>query len=324
MKNQYQLIEEDPQLINSLTPSTSQQMPPIQPESPPLVPSGPAPLAALQKPEAPAPSVQLPGMPPEMTPDNITPYLNGQKQKLNRFGPDQRLELQNQLNARQNSLGVKTTEGLKGFADALMSGVARAGNPNWQGQFQAQEQQNAQNQIGAFKDAGDLNTKQVESGMTLDRMDPRSPLSKSAQESYAPLFAKLGYAPGKLQTMSAANIDSALQLMAAYGGKEMEAMIKQYELEIERTRLGAAGIKAKSDEKMAAAKELAGKGKDNFTIGGVSIPFTKISSDSSKLGTKYLEDKLKEDSTSYIRTATNPGTGERMGTKDGKNWEPIQ
>ncbi len=245
MKNQYQLSgdEEDPQLLDGLTAGTSQQAPPTPMPTPPptMAPppatSTPTPAAAAP---ASAPPPQLPGMPPDMTPDTLAPYLNQQKAQISKFGPQEQMALQNNLNARQNSFGNRATEGLKGFADALMMGVARAGNPGFQQQYQAQENQYAQDQKSTLDKARAANVQNVESGMTMDKMNPSSPLSKSSQDAYAPLFEKLGYPPDKIKGMSASNIDNTLQLMAAYGGKEIEAKIKEYELQIENKRMEAA------------------------------------------------------------------------------------
>lgn len=243
------------------------------------------------------PAQKLPGMPPSVTVDELTPYLTKQKQQVSRFGPDETINLQNSLNQRQNSLGNRATSGLKGFADAIMMGVARAGNPGWQQAYDQSEQQFGQNQMASLKDARDANFKQVESGMTIDRMDPASPVSKSAQQAYAPLVAKLGYPPAALSGMSAANIDNTLQLMAAYGGKEIEAMIKEYELAIERARLGQANAKAQSDKEIAAetarlgaAKELSGQKEPSKFFG----LFGGGPTDASEEGTKYLQEKLNE------------------------------
>jgi hypothetical protein len=276
--------------------------------------------------------LKLPGMPPNVTPDEIMPYLQSQKTQLNRFGPQQRMDVQNSLNERQNSLGYKLTDAGKGFADALMMGVARAGNPNWQGQFQQQEQQNAQNQIGALKDAGDLNTRQVESNMALDKMNPTSALSKEMQKTYAPLFQKLGYPTDKLNGMSAANIDSAMQLMAAYGGKEMEAAIKEFEAGIERMKLAAASGKASSQEELErqklglekrklekdAATELL-KGTKNTRVWGMPIPFTSdTSGEEEDLARKSLVSQLETPSGDFDSYYKSLSSGSTYVGPDGK------
>lgn len=301
MKNPYQLAdEEDPQLINSLTPGTSQQMAPVTPQAlPPLASPAMAPKTpVVQVPPPMAPPAQLPGMPPGIGASDLEGYLNKQRTNLNKYGPDQQMELQNNLNERRNSLGYKVADAGKGFADALMMGVAGAGNPGWQNQFEAQENQYGKDQMDTLRGADESQTKKTQAGMTLDQMNPESELSKSAQANYAPLFAKLGYPPGKLKGMSAANIDSALQLMTAYGGKEMEAQIKEYELEIEKMRLGAALSKQSSDEKIATDKNKADIAKDvmnakNSRILGVPIPFTNPASGSAQdAAAKVIDEQL--------------------------------
>lgn len=269
--NGYKLSdEEDPQLLNSLTPGTSDQAAPpvMQPPPPTMAP----PAAAMPPKPAVAPtalppvaSPKLPGMPAGVTPQQISSYLNTQKGGIDKYGADAQMSLQAALNKRHGSFGNNLTDGLKGFADALMMGVARAGNPGFQQQYDQQEQQYAQDQMGALRGANEANLKGTEAKMSLDKMDPNSPLSKTAQDSYAPLFQKLGYPPGKIKTMSAANIDSALNLMTQYGGKEVEAMLKQYDLEIERMRLGANISNQQQERQLAkeknqqeSLKELAG------------------------------------------------------------------
>lgn len=256
---------------------------------PPPTMAAPAPMPAAPPPQ------KLPGMPPTVTPDDLTPYLALQKQQTQRFGPDETIALQKSLNDRQDSFANRLTSGAKGFADALMMGVARAGNPGFQQAYDQGEQQFAQNQMATLKDARDANFKQVESGMTIDRMDPNSPASRSSQQAYAPLVAKLGYPPEALKGMSAANIDNTLQLMAAYGGKEIEAMIKEYELAIERARLGQANAKAQSEKEIAAenqriqaAKDLSGQKEPSKFFG----LFGGGPTDASEKGTQYLEEKL--------------------------------
>lgn len=256
MNNQYLLSdEEDPNLMGDLTPGTSQAMapPPSSPipvASPPMAPLSlmstmPHPQIPTAAPMARTP--QLPGMPPTMNPSDIASYLGKQGQSLEKFGPDKQMALQQQLNARKDSLGYKSGDALSGFADALMQGVSRAGNSNFKGQYETQENQYAQDQMNTLRGANEAQGKNTEAKMTLDKMNPNSVLSKTAQGTYAPLFQELGYPPGKLNGMSAANIDNALQLMAVYGGKEIEAKIKKYELDIERTRTEAALANTQSE-----------------------------------------------------------------------------
>lgn len=338
--NGYKLTgqDEEEQLLGSLTPGASAQTAPAAPPipAPQIVNQGgkqfdftPGPNASLvARTPAPTPEPLVPPVAPSRARSvplpaeaDIAPYLAQQKATISRFGPDERLALQESLNARRNSAGYKTAAGLKGLADAVMQGVARAGNPGWMQQFEAGEAKNAENQVQAFNDARALNKENVQAGMTLDQMDPNSELSKSKQASYAPLFAKLGYPPEALQTMSASNIDSSLSLMAQFGGAEIQAMIKQYELAIERARLQAVTTKTESDERQAeenqrlqAAKELSGQ-TDNARLLGISIPFTKGPTDASEVGTKYLQDKLVASDAPYGPTTSVGGVE--------YEWSPI-
>lgn len=270
-------------------PTTVLPPPPTMAPHPVSVPQAPA--AALPKP--------LPGMPPSVGMSELEPYLNKQKQAITKYGPSEQMALQENLNQRHESVGNKLTSGAKGFADALMMGVARAGNPNWQGQYDDQERQLGQDRMNTLQKAHEGNLKEVESGMNLDAMNPGSEVSKASQEAYGPLFAKLGYPPEAIKGLSGAKIDNALSLMTQMGGAEVQAMIKQYELEIERMRLKGTLSKQASDEEIAkdkgrtdAASELL-KRTGNARIWGIPIPFTSdVSGKEEKAAKKVLMDQM--------------------------------
>lgn len=334
----YLLQDEEPELLGDLTQGTSQQMAPAPiPQQQTLVkappPMAPPPMNSVPAlpPQAPAaPPVKLPGMPDGISPQDFEGYLSAQKKSLDTFGPEAQMGLQKGIDNRRNSLGYKATEGLKGFADALMMGVAGAGNPNWQGQFTQQENQMANEQMNTLKAADEGNLRRTSTNMNIDRMNPQSALSKSLQDSYAPLFEKLGYPPEALARMSAANLESAMALMAQFGGKQVEAMIKKYEAEVagaqfEETKRHNRAVEGsqEADDKRSAASELLKRGADNKTVAGIPIPFTRANDDSTKAAKKVLMGELGEGSTEFIKTATNPKTGEKMGTRDGKTWEKI-
>ncbi len=262
-------VDDDPQMLGDLTKGTSSQVAPAPIAPPPpqtinqdgkqyafspgqqgaltVQNQGVPPPSLLTAPPPVAKSIRLPGMPEGVGPDEIAAYLARQKGQLNKYGPEAQMALQQQLTDRQNSLGNRATEGLNGFGDALMMGVARAGNPGWQQQFQAKEQQNAENQMGALRGAGEANIKRTEAGMSLDRMDPKSDLSKSAQNTYAPLFQKLGYQPAAIRGMSSANIENALSLMTQFGGEQIKAEIQRMQFGLENKKLDASLANINSD-----------------------------------------------------------------------------
>ncbi len=189
------------------------------------------PTAPAQKP--------LPGMPADVDPNEIENYLTGKRGQLAKYGADNQMALQARTDMDRNSLPYMAKDAGKGFADALMMGVAGAGNPNWQGQFENQQNEQANQRMQTMRGANDANLKQIEGGMSLDKMDAKSPLSKSSQQTYAPLFQKLGYQPASINNMSAANIENAIGLMSQYGGEEVKAKIQRAQMDIENKKLDA-------------------------------------------------------------------------------------
>lgn len=234
------MMQEDEEQLN--------QIPPL-PAAPAIPPS---PIAT--PPPQNVPRGAFPGMPPSVTADELQGYLSRQKQSLSKYGPEAQMNLQNKTLSDRDSLGSRLTSGAKGLGDALMQGVAGAGNPGWQQQYENRQDQVAREQMDTLQKADDGNLRRTASSMNIDRMDPGHVLSKSSQETYAPLFEKLGYSPESLKGMSGANIENAIALMAQFGGAEKQALIKEYELEIERARLEAMMGRQASDERMATEK----------------------------------------------------------------------
>lgn len=272
-----------PDLLGDLTPGASTQAAPVDNVSPLPTTLPKVSENALALPSRPAPSpAQAPRLPgfPDLSPQDLDNVFGKYRNAIQKYGPEEGLNLEQDIATQENSFPSRLTSGLKGFADAIMMGVAGAGNPGWEQQYQQAQTLKGQRKLDALKNAGQLNMQQTEAGMTIDKMDPSSELSKVAQATYAPLFQKLNYQLSALKGMSAANIESALALMAQFGGAEKQALIKEFELEIERSRMAAAAGKTASEEEMArqkqrtdAASELL-KRSGNARFWGVPIPFT--------------------------------------------------
>ncbi len=237
---------DEPELMGDLTPGTSQQQeapPQFPPTPPPQMPPQTPPMSS-GAPMAPAnvPRGTLPGMPPSVTPDELQGYLSKQKQSLGKYGPDQQMALENQTLANRNSLGNRLTSGAKGFADALMMGVARAGNPGFQQQFETQQDERAREQLGAMQKAGEGQMAQTEAGMKLDMIDPKSGISESYRQSFGPIFSKMGYSPKDVAKMSASQISTVADLGVRFGDAQLQMQLKE-------AMLGVETIKAQSEMK---------------------------------------------------------------------------
>lgn len=228
--------EQDQPNYNPLTPGTSQQVAPEpMPIQAPIAPPSPMPQQVMtpKQPMAIPPSPKpLPGMPPSVTPDELEGYLNTQKQSLNKFGSEAQMDLQRQTLDDRNSLSNRATSGLKGFADALMMGVAGAGNPGWQQSFDAQQDAQAKEQMDTLKGANAANIQRTEANMSLDKMDPNSTLSKTAQDTFGPLLSqKLGIK--NIKNLSAAEMQNVLESSLKYAGIEADEDLKKANLELQ-------------------------------------------------------------------------------------------
>lgn len=271
-------------------------------------------------PPAPVSPVPLPGA--NANPE-LTNYLNQQKQQINKYGPEQQLAVQQQILNSQKGPGSIIGQGLAGLGDSIVQGVARAGNPGFLKSLQERQNEQGQAVTKSLESARGANLQNVEAGQKLDAMDPHSAYSKAEQSTYAPLFAKLGYKPAALQNMSAANIQSALQLMTQFGGKQIEMMIKQFEMqqkqqEINETHRANVSKEGTEQEKVGteAAKEI---------LNGSKIPGVPPTHEA-KLGAENVLEKAAGVSSGagQVMTATNPATGHQIKSTDGgQTWQPL-
>lgn len=187
------------------------------------------------------------GMPPASTPPSlptpqpqgspISDYLAGQKAQLGKYGPDQQMAVSNSLLGRQNGLGGTIGTGLTTFADALMQGVARAGNPGFTSNLQNRQDKQAQMQLEALKGAREANRQDVGDNQKLDAMDPNSQLSASKREQNGPILAAMGFNPGTVAKMSAAEMDTTMQILKDFRGKDMEVAVAKMKAAIEAKQL---------------------------------------------------------------------------------------
>lgn len=315
--------EDDPELLAGLTPGTSQQMPQVPAPLPPMASATQVPPVPVQEPiSAPPPNpIKLPGMPPSVTPDELEGYLTQKKGALNRFGPDEQMALQQKTMADRNSLGNRATSGLKGFADAIMMGVAGAGNPGWQKSFDDQQNLVANEQMNTLQNAQKSNIQQIEGNMSVDKMDPNSALSKAAQDNYGPILSRaLGIPEAEIKRMSASQIQTNAELGLKFADIDAQKELKQATLDLQ-SMMGNANIKNQMSQrnqdaqkhKTDVASEIL-KRSGNAKFLGIPIPFTSdVSGKEEAVAKKALMSQLEEPSFSEEDTQalnwanSNPG-----------------
>lgn len=331
--NDYIMSEFNPKPLTGLTPGlTTQGL--LSGGALPETPSKPSETPPSTPPETPATenvprgtnetTEKVTTSNPGHSQEALQDWIQGQERQLDEYGPEKEKEaVQNALES-ENSLGSKLGRAGAAFSDALMQGVAEAGNPGNLQNIENEQQKRAEMQANLIPTLANMNTAQMSAKQKLQEFDPQSPLSQVAQKTYAPLFQKLGYPPEKLKSMSASDIKTALSLMTDYGGKEVEAKIKEFEISINAQR-AAAEIANQEKQRELQEKGLKMNAAEKVASGS-SIPFVGPTHTQKQAAIKTLANisgTASDGTSGFLKTATNPKTGQRIGW-DGKKWMPIQ
>lgn len=278
--NDYIMSEFNPKPLTGLTPGlTTQGL--LSGGALPETPSKPSEIPPSTPPETPATenvprgtnetTEKVTTSNPGHSQEALQDWIQGQERQLDEYGPEKEKEaVQNALES-ENSLGSKLGRAGAAFSDALMQGVAEAGNPGNLQNIENEQQKRAEMQANLIPTLANMNTAQMSAKQKLQEFDPQSPLSQVAQKTYAPLFQKLGYPPEKLKSMSASDIKTALSLMTDYGGKEVEAKIKEFELSLNSQRV-AAEVANQERQRELEEKKLKADASANI-LKGSSFPF---------------------------------------------------
>lgn len=241
-----------------LPPQTAAAPPMPQPMAPKPAPvADPALLAAKSANRRP-----LPGMPADMTPETLKGYLDQKRSAIDKYSADKQYALEKGNLEGRRGLGMNVANAAATFADGVMQGVARAGNPGFARQISDRESGLDNEEASAFDRARTNTMAEVEAKQKVDYMDPTSTMSKTYQEAFSPIFAKMGYAPQSVMKMPAAQIAN----IATLGIQYEDAQSQQ---ELKKAMLGIQGMTAKANianqlserkEKTEAGKLDAAKG----------------------------------------------------------------
>lgn len=205
------------------------QTPAAQPPAPPMAAPPKPPIAPAAAPAAP----RMPGMPAGVTPDMLQQYLNQQRAQVNRYSPDQQYALEQAMLKSRTGLGGSLASAGATFADGIMQGVARAGNPGF-AKAQEEKAQDIENQAtGAMERARKGSMEQVEANQKIDMMDPQSIMSKVYQGAFAPIFAKMGYDPKSVAAMPASQINTVADLGVRYADAQTQLELKKAMLQVQ-------------------------------------------------------------------------------------------
>lgn len=285
------------------------------------------------------PSAGMPPTPPApvSTPNSdVTPYIQQQKAQLSNYGPEQQLAVSQNLSNAQNSVGGRLASGGATLADALMQGVARAGNPGFANQIQQRQAGQANQAQEGLKNAREANIQNVGANEKLDAIDPNSPLSASKRSQNGPVLAAMGFNPAVVGKMSAAEMDTAMSLLKDFRGKDLETAVARYKAQIEANQLKETSrhnVAQEGHEAQTAAETMRHNAADEANKGeevqtgalekAAAVPlFSRLAA---KLGMNPAQSALEQKagvSATPPMTATNPQTGHKITSYDGgQTWK---
>lgn len=246
----------------------------------------------------------LPGMPADVTADDLEKYLSQQREAINKYSPDRQFaQEQAGLRARSGLLGGLPAAGAT-FADAIMQGVARAGSGGFAQRQQEQANQLAQEAAGAIERGRKGTLEQIEATQKIDMQDPRSTISQITQRAYGPIFQKMGYSPDAVGKMPASQLNTLADLGVRYADAQTQLELKKAMLQVQ-TLTAQANMQNQRAERAEAETKLRAEHPVLAALG--------------KLGTG---------ATSQMQApifAKNGETGHRiMSTDGGKTWQEAK
>jgi len=282
------------------------------------------------------PAPAAPPVAPVGNADDITKYIGQQKQQLGNYGPEQQMAVSKNLLGAQNSTQGRVANAGAGLADALMQGVARAGNPGFQQNLQNRQQAQAGTQMEALKGAREANVQNVGANEKLDAQDPASPLSASKRAQNGPILTAMGFNPKTIGQMSAADMDTTMNLLKDFRGKDLEVAVARMKAQIEANQLhetsrhNVAEEANKSKElAQTGAHQTAEEGLKGQEIGAGELEKSAAEPLMSRLAGmvgmnpagKALQDQALEGTGNQVMTATNSMGHQIKSTDGGKTWK---
>jgi hypothetical protein len=132
---------------------------------------------------------------PGFNQDELEKYLLKEKQDFSKFGADHIADETKKMQDAHNSWGNSAVRGAATFADGLMQGVARAGNPGFASKIDANEARMNEMKQNALKEENTSNMAEVKERHGLDTQSNSNALGASAAEAMMPILRQMY--PGK-------------------------------------------------------------------------------------------------------------------------------
>ncbi len=173
---------------------------------------------------------------PGHSPQDLEGYIASQTAQIDKYGPEQEKAVMDSIVKGRGSLGRGVSHAGATFADALMQGVAGAGNPGFaknldENQARVDEMRLKEPQVEQAMNAQNMGAKEKLAGMTSS-----SPLGASMTAPLAAFFKRVGVPESEIPKMLAnpaaarGVVEPFAAVMTAEDKMKMETMLRQLEL----------------------------------------------------------------------------------------------
>jgi hypothetical protein len=220
---------------------------------------------------------------PGLAPGALDSYIQGQEKGVDKFGPDKQAAVMDMIAKQNNSLGNRIGRGGSAFADAIMQGVARAGNPGFLKSYDDRQKTLADRAIEGGKSLNEQQQTGLKEKQGLEEMSPATPLGASNLPMLQSVAKMYGMSPSAVASLAKTNPKTAIDMLNKVGefatGKmkaEVEQELKILEIQVQQANAQAMQGIARSGKDIEAKKEQTEKDKAILGAGSPLNPFNPV------------------------------------------------
>lgn len=214
---------------------------------------------------------------PGNKPQDLDKYIQGQESQADKFGPDQQKAVMDSILQEQRSPVTQIGRGMTGMADAIMQGVARAGNPGFQQQYDQNLMNRQKMQADAVPQLQKMNMEQMAAKQGLEAQRPGSAINQSATPVLSATLTAMGIPKDQLAKFlsnpaeARRAIDTLKEVIPAKDKVKIENELKMMELHLQEKNAEATHALTQQERDISAKR--AQDETDKAVLGGSSIPF---------------------------------------------------
>lgn len=211
---------------------------------------------------------------PGVQPSELTKYLKSEESKVDQYGPEQERAVMESLLKSHGSPGASLAKGAAGFADAVMQGVAEAGQGNFLNSIEQNEAKNDKLVSELTPRLREANLKGMGIKEGLEEQSPETPLGSANLPALRAIGSAYGLTPDQVGALAKSNPKAAMAMLDKYGEFASQKMKNQIEQEMKMLEIQLQASIAKGNQDIArmgrqtekektqqeAQKTLAGRG----------------------------------------------------------------